>query len=237
MQCKAGDRASVATDQRGPRTRHTFSSFETRRPPLCRSTTHGYVRLFRYADDPAERATGTRNIPRGSTDGGRMGGEICSNDGKSLSFETMNNFLLNSLSAPRKLAIKLSGKIEKHREGVDFPPLERYPFPAEGSHCWPGICMSTHFPTRVRGMEGRSRSAMPPPSGGMLIFRAYARRTPPFHRRVSSTPTSTDPPSSISAPIFFVIYRPLARRSFTYRSEPLLLPLSLYPLPSDTRVN
>lgn len=158
--------------------------------------------------------------------------------GKSHSFETTNNFLLNSLSASRKLAIKLSGKIEKHRrEGVDFPPLERYPFPAEGSHCWPGICMSTHFPTRVRGMEGRNRSAMPPPSGGMLIFRAYARRTPPFHRRVSSTPTSTDPPSSTSAPIFFVIYRPLARRSFTYRSEPLLLPLSLYPLPSDTRVN
>lgn len=66
-----------------------------------------------------------------------MGGEICSNDGKSLSFETTKNFLLNSLSASRKLAIKLSGKIEKHRrEGVDFPPLERYPFPAEGSHCW-----------------------------------------------------------------------------------------------------
>lgn len=176
----------------------------------------------------------TKGIHGWRTDGRRNMLEY----GKSHSFETTNNFLLNSLSASRKLAIKLSGKIEKHRrEGVDFPPLERYPFPAEGSHCWPGICMSTHFPTRVRGMEGRSRSAMPPPSGGMLIFRAYARRTPPFHRRVSSTPTSTDPPSSTSAPIFFVIYRPLARRSFTYRSEPLLLPLSLYPLPSDTRVN
>lgn len=51
----------VATDERGPRTRHTFSSFE-RPASLCRSTTHGYVRLFRYADDPAERPTGTRNI-------------------------------------------------------------------------------------------------------------------------------------------------------------------------------
>lgn len=103
LQCKAGDRASVATDQRGPRTRHTFSSFETRRPPLCRSTTHGYVRLFRYADDPAERATGTRNIPRGSR--GRMDGEICSNMGNLFLSEQRNNFLnFNSLNTLPKLA-------------------------------------------------------------------------------------------------------------------------------------
>lgn len=33
--------------------------FHRRTRPPCRATTHGYVRLFRYADDPAGRASET----------------------------------------------------------------------------------------------------------------------------------------------------------------------------------
>lgn len=100
--------------------------------------------------------------------------------------------------------------------------------------------MSTHFPTRVhaRGMA-RSRSAMPPPNGGMLIFRAYARRIPPFHRRVSSTPTSTPtlrPRLQRRFSSWFIVPWPVARLHIvSSRSFPLSL--SLYTLFLVTRVS
>lgn len=59
----------------------------------------------------------------------------------------------------------------------------------------------------------------------MLIFRAYARvfrsLDPGLHRRVSSTPSRSTPRGRPSAAIFLVIYRPLARGSFTYRFDRL----------------
>lgn len=76
----------VATDERGPRTRHTSSSFE-RPASLCRSTTHGYVRLFRYADDPAERPTSTRNILGSPTS------TETEKSGKLLSSSILNRFI------------------------------------------------------------------------------------------------------------------------------------------------
>lgn len=51
----------VATDERETRA-HAIRPLPSKAcSSLSRHDTHGYVRLFRYADDPAERPTGTRN--------------------------------------------------------------------------------------------------------------------------------------------------------------------------------
>lgn len=51
--------ATGAADETGAHTPYVL--FHRRTRPPCRATTHGYVRLFRYADDPSsERARGRR---------------------------------------------------------------------------------------------------------------------------------------------------------------------------------
>lgn len=52
-------------------------------------------------------------------------------------------------------------------------------------------------------------------------MRAYPVLDPGLHRRVSSTPSRSTLRGRPSAAIFLVIYRPLARGSFTYRFERL----------------
>ena len=66
LQCKVGDRASQLPTNEHPA--HAIRPLPSKGPPpLCRSTTHGYVRLFRYADDPAERPTGNTEYTWGSS--------------------------------------------------------------------------------------------------------------------------------------------------------------------------
>jgi len=65
----AGNRRGYRANETSAHTPYVSLSIAGARPP-CRATTHGYVRLFRYADDPTER---TRRPERGS-DGDGEGG-------------------------------------------------------------------------------------------------------------------------------------------------------------------
>lgn len=126
---------------------------------------------------PRKERSGTRNMePRGST--GSTNQEICLDVGNSLSFNEINNRNFPSLRTPsyengakyRRISFDTDS-----RRGCCFPPLatiQRHPFPAEGSHCWPSNLHVDALPDAC----SRSRDGKEPPP--MLIFRAYARRTP-----------------------------------------------------------
>lgn len=178
---------------------------------------------------PRKERSGTRNMePRGST--GPTNQEICLDVGNSLSFNEINNRNFPSLRTPsyengakyRRISFDTDS-----RRGCCFPPLatiQRHPFPAEGSHCWPSNLHVDALPDACsRSRDGKERKGAPTDAHFSGICAPYSIGGCHRHR-----PPPTDPPSSsASPPIFFVIYRPLARRSFTYRSPP----------PSDTRVN
>lgn len=63
--------ATGAADETGAHTPYVL--FHRRTRPPCRATTHGYVRLFRYADDPSsERGESERTVGRGEDGVGRL---------------------------------------------------------------------------------------------------------------------------------------------------------------------
>lgn len=126
----------LPADETGAHTPYIL--FHRRTRSLCRATTHGYVRLFRYADDPSsERARG------------RKGGEKMERDASP-------SFLLGT--SQRESRVCACGKgcssplspPAQAETPPHFPPKKPPTLRiAEGAYCWPllGICMSTHFST------------------------------------------------------------------------------------------
>jgi len=130
----------LPADETGAHTPHVLFHRRTRSP--CRATTHGYVRLFRYADDPssekAREREGGEKMERDASPSVFLFGtsqresRVCAGKGVCRPSRLSHGWNPSPSRSPRK-----------------NPPTLRV---AEGAYCWPlpGICMSTHFSTRER---------------------------------------------------------------------------------------
>lgn len=130
----------LLADETGAHTPYVL--FHRRTRPPCRATTHGYVRLFRYADDPSSESEKEKERRE---------------DGEGRALPSV--FLLGTSQRESRVCAQervLSAPLTSRTNKTSPPPLaspeKTPPRYMKGAYCWPlsEICMSTHFSTLGR---------------------------------------------------------------------------------------